>query len=43
MKTLECVRCHRKIKLDEYVAHLAGCKPTVKPVENVATESVNAN
>ncbi|MGP8070172.1 MAG: hypothetical protein ACLP5V_09805 [Candidatus Bathyarchaeia archaeon] len=34
MKTLECLRCHRMVRLDEYKSHLATCgvaQPTPTP------------
>ncbi len=42
MKTLECIRCHRLIRLDEYQAHLAGCNPIQTPAQipGATTEAV---
>jgi len=31
MKTLECLRCHKLIRLDEYKSHLATCGATKEP------------
>jgi len=33
MKTVECIRCHRLIRLDEYKAHLATCGVAEQPVK----------